>query len=189
MSLAEVVIALGLSVLLLAAVCAQLVESATLSLRTSHSVEHSRGARELTARVSADVTGAQIVRLYEGFASRGTPRRDGETGDYLVLHWIERDGTTVRTVGYYAVPAPDGVGWLLYRHDSADGVVVAGTLPDPGTVGTHRLVNRAIRLPDANRLFRCWRDRGVSFRGEFGTGNDANRGTHELVSCTISTRS
>jgi type II secretory pathway pseudopilin PulG len=188
-TLVEVMISLTLVGLMMAAVTSQLLESGSLTLRTARSLEHARSARELTGRLAEDMRDAQLMVLHPTFDDRSVQRRDSERGNYLVLHQLDAAGAIVRTVGYYLVPDGTGTAGILYRHDSADGVLAAGTLPGTETRGTHRAVTRAVRLPDAAGLFRCVRDRAVSMRGEFGTPDAAQSGRPEFIQCTFATRS
>jgi prepilin-type N-terminal cleavage/methylation domain-containing protein len=189
MTLVEVVFALTVCGLLMLGVTRALVETASLSIRTTSSLEHARNSRELIEHLSQDVGEAQILILYPSFTDRSTERRAGELGNYLAVHWINSSGTIIRTIGYYAMQDASGTGWVLYRHDSADGVLAAGTLPAASTAGTHRPITRAVRLPDSNCLFRNVLDRGVILRGEFGTAGGGARTRTELIQCAISTRS
>ncbi len=187
-TLVEAIVAMGLSGLVFAAVATQLVESGRLSCHVTRTLEHARNARELLDTLSADVRAAQITRLYPSFDDRSTEARDGQPGNYLVLHCIDPHGTITRTVGYYVV-AQRGGGGLLYRHDSAAGDGEPGELPSTGSAGRHRLLKRVMRLPDSASLFRSARDRGVTVQGEFGTADSAGRGRTEFIECTLSTRS
>jgi type II secretory pathway pseudopilin PulG len=188
-TLVEVMIAFVITGLVFATVTSQLVESAKLSLHITRTLEHSRNARELIDTLSADIRAAQILRLHSTFANRSTVARDGQPGNYLVLHFVDAHGVITRTVGYYLVALKDAEGWALYRHDSSLGDSVAGELPASGTAGHHRLIKRAVRLPDANELFRCARDRGVSLQGEFGAAGTRDSERTEYIRCTIYTRS
>lgn len=189
MTLVEVIICLAITGLLLAAVSTHLIESASLGLKTSSTLEHSRSARELIDRLSRDIRDSQIMELHVSYADRSDIRRDGELGNYLVLHSVDDAGVIVGTIGYYAVTADGGDGWILYRHDSENGDSAAGSLPEVGAVGSHRIVTRAVQLPTSDNLFTCVRDRGVSLQGEFGTAGQGKRGRSEFIRCTISTRS
>ena len=189
MTLLEAIVALGVSGLLFAMVTTQLVESSKLSVRVTTTLEHSRNSRELLDRLTADLRSAQIVRLYPGFTDRTAVARDGETGNYLVLHCIDVRGNITRTIGYYVVAQRGTNAWTLHRHDSANGDSAAGALPEAGTAGQHRLIKRAVRLPGSGRLFTCARDRGVSVHGEFGTVDTQGRGRAEFIRCTLTTRS
>jgi hypothetical protein len=182
-------VAFGVAGLLFAAVTKHLVESARLSNRIAHTLEHSCNARELIDKLSTDVRAAQILRLHPDFTDRSTIARDSQPGNYLVLHFIDGSGHITRTVGYYVASLGENQGWALYRHDSAHGDSAAGELPASGTSGRHRLVKRAERLPDANQLFRSVRDRGVSIHGEFGVIEPRGLNRTEFIRCTISTRS
>lgn len=188
-TLTEMIIALTISGLLMAIVASQLVESGALTVRIARALEHSRNARELMDTLSSDIRAAQIMKLYPSFSERATVARDGESGNYLVLQTVSGTGTITRTIGYYMDALPNHGGWALYRHDSARGDNAADALPATSSEGSHRVVKRAVRLPDSNRLFRCVRDRGVSLEGEFGTADAGGSGRPEFVRCTILTRS
>lgn len=188
-TLVEAVVALSVSGLLLSAVASQLVESAALSLRITNTLEHSRNARELIDGLTIDMRAAQIMRLYPDFSDRSSEARDGQSGNYLVLQTVSPAGTITRTVGYYVAPRPNHAGWALYRHDSDRGDSPATALPSTDSQGSHRLMKRAVRLPDSNRLFRCVRDRGVSMHGEFGATEGRRSGRSEFIRCTMFTRS
>jgi type II secretory pathway pseudopilin PulG len=188
-TLVETMVALGLAGAVLAAVTAHLVESSRLSLRITRTLEHSRNARELISTFSADIRAAQIVQLHPTFVDRSTVARDGEAGNYLVVHFVDIRGAITRTVGYYLVARRGEGGWDLYRHDSAVGDSTPGNLPAASTAGHHRLLKRSVRLPGANPLFRCARDRGVSLQGEFGAADTQDSNRTEFIRCTLSTRS
>lgn len=188
MTLVEITVALTVCGFLMLGVTRALVDTGTIALKTSGSLEHAHNSRELIDRLAQDIGEAQILVLYPSFSDRSTTLRDGNSGNYLAIHWINSTGTIIRTIGYYAMPDASGTGWVLYRHDSRDGLVAAGSLPGSTTSGTHRVVTRAVRLPDSNKIFRCIRDRGIILRGEFGTPG-LTRGRTEFVQCAISTRS
>jgi hypothetical protein len=181
--------AMALTGVLLTIVAAQFKESATVSLRISRTLEHSRNARELIDTLSADVRGAQLMRLFPSYSDRSREARDGESGNYLVLQYVDAQGAITRTIGYYATARQGGGTWSVYRHDSNAGDSAPATLPAPDREGTHRRIKRAARLPDSNQLFRCVRDRGVSVRGEFGAIDGGGSDRTEFIECTISTRS
>jgi len=188
-TLVEGVVAVSVAGLLFAAVASQLVESSKLSLRVTSTLEHSRNARELIDTLSADIRAAQIIRIHPSFADRSTEARDGENGNYLVLHFVNARGVITRTVGYYVVSLGGTNNWALYRHDSARGDSAAGSLPAGDSAGRHRVIKKAVRLPDSGRLFTSARDRGVSINGEFGTIDTRGAGRAEFIRCTLSTRS
>src|SRR5690606_4880216 len=129
------------------------VESARLSSRITHTLEHAHNARETLDRLSADIRAAQILILYPEFNDRSSEARDGQSGNYLVLHSVNAHGTITRTVGYYIVPLGGSQGWALYRHDSDLGDSTPGSLPNAASAQQHRRIKRAVRLPDSNRLF------------------------------------
>lgn len=189
LTLVEVIIALAVVGLLMAAVMSQMLESVSLGLKAAGTLEHSRSTRELILRLSEDTRNAQQMIIHTTFADRSSPRRDGQLGNYLVLHQINSSGSVVRTIGYYTVPLSGGNGWMLHRHDSADGLTSPGTLPASGTSGSHRVVTRAVNLPESSNLFRSVRDRAVAIRGEFGSAGNARIGRTEFVQCILSTRS
>jgi prepilin-type N-terminal cleavage/methylation domain-containing protein len=188
-SLVEVLVALGISGLVLTVVAAQLIESSKLSLNVSQTLEHSRNAREIIDALSTDVRASQILRIFPNFNDRSSEARDGQSGNYLVLQTIDSSGTVTRTVGYYVVSLGDNKGWALFRHDSQLGDNAAGTLPDVSAAGSHRKIKRAVRLSEAGFLFRSVRDRGVAIHGEFSTPDKSGSGRTEFIRCTISTRS
>ncbi|RME70319.1 MAG: hypothetical protein D6781_06570 [Verrucomicrobia bacterium] len=188
-TLAEVTIALTVATLVLAGLAAQMIEAARLNHRITASLEHGRNARELIDTVSRDVRSAQIARLYPGFTNRSEAARDGQRGNYLVLDFLDSNGTIVRTIGYYALPLPDAAGWGIYRHDSADGSLSPGSLPATGTAGSHRLIKRALRLGTADTLFRCARDRGIALEGEFVSPDVRGTARADLIRATVLTRS
>lgn len=170
-------------------VASQLVESASLGVRVTRTLEHSRNARELLDRLSLDLRAAQVMRLYPSFVDRSSTARDGETGNYLVLQNVDSTGTITRTIGYYVTAQRHGAGLALCRHDSAAGDSAASALPDAASAGTHRVLKAAVRLPDSDRLFRCVRDRGVAIHGEFSTEATGGSGRTEFIQCTLFTRS
>jgi len=188
-TLPEVLVALSIAGVLLAAVMTQWIESTALALKAAETIEHSRGTRLFVSRVAEDMRNAQSITIYPTFADRATPRRDGEMGNYLILREISAAAAITRTIGYYLIATPDGKGWMLHRHDSNDGVLAADALPDPSTVGQHRRIARAVTLPDSANLFRLVRDRAVTTRGEFGVDSNLKVGRTEFVQCTLSTRS
>ncbi len=184
---------IGLTIfsLVMLAVTRQLVESVSLTLKTSRLLEYARTARSVIESLDQDVRTAQTCTLYTSFTSR-TAQAAGNYGDYLVLQQIADDGTVTRTVGYYTVPNGTSGSFSLYRHDSADGTLAAGQLPDASTSGTHRRFVGTLRLPTTPtgvRLFRNWNDRGVSIRGEFGAVSGQSPNALNLIQCTLATRS
>jgi prepilin-type N-terminal cleavage/methylation domain-containing protein len=189
MTLVEVIVCMAIVGFLLAAAANNLIESGQLGLKTAQTLEHSRSSRELFDRLSMDIREAQVMVLHVSFSDRTSPRRDGQLGNYVVLHSVDEVGVVTRTVGYYTMASPDGDGWMLYRHDSENGDSAAGSLPATSTSGTHRVVTRAVQLPNSNNLFSCVRDRGISMQGEFGAVDRAARGRPEFIRCTITTRS
>jgi type II secretory pathway pseudopilin PulG len=188
-TLVEAIVATGVAAVLFAAVTTQMVESTRMSLRITRTLEHSRNAREFLDVLAADVRTSQLVRIHPGFSDRSSVARDGQTGNYLVLHRIDTRGNITRTIGYYLAPRADGRGWTLHRHDSAAGDTTAGTLPGASSAGRHAVISHAVRLQPGAPLFQCAHDRGVTILGEFGTSDTAGDGRTEYVRCTLSTRS
>jgi prepilin-type N-terminal cleavage/methylation domain-containing protein len=188
-TLVEILMALGISGLVLTMVASQLIESSKLSVNITQTLEHSRNAREIIDALCADVRAAQILRIYPSYTDRSSEARDGQSGNYLVLQSISSTGTVTRTVGYYVVALSGDQGWALYRHDSDRGDSAASALPDATSAGQHHKIKRAVRLSEAGFLFRSVRDRGVSIHGEFSTPEKSGTGRTEFIRCTISTRS
>jgi prepilin-type N-terminal cleavage/methylation domain-containing protein len=187
-SLPEVCIVIAIVGLLVAATLVQWRESTVIALKAAETLEHTRSTRELIHRLSEDTRNSQRLEIYPAFDDREERLRDGQLGNYLVLHEIDLDGVIQRTIGYYLLPAIDGTGWMLHRHDSAAGGT-PGVLPHDSTAGSHPVVTRAVSLPESDLLFRCVRDRAVNIRGEFGTSGSVKLGRTEFVNCTLATRS
>jgi hypothetical protein len=180
-------LALTIFGLVMAGVTRQLIESATITLKTSRTLEYARSGRNFIAQLGADMRSAQSMTLYPAFNSRSAAVGAGDSGNYLVLHQINSSGTITRTVGYYAVA--NGASLVLYRHDSADGVITPGSLPAAGTQGTHRVLVGTFRVPSGASLFTNWRSSGVSLRGQYGTAPGAAAGTLNYIQCTLTKRS
>ena len=187
-TLVEMIVALALVGLLMAAVTRQMVESASLSMKVASTLEYSRNGRALIGQLQQDVASAQVVRCYSEFSDRSSPVGTGAYANYVVLHQVNADGTVARTVGYYLASNGDDT-YALYRHDSADGVIPPGTLPDVGTAKTHRRLVRTVQIPDGVKLFRKWRNRGLTLRGQFGTADGHAYRKLEYLQCTFTTRS
>jgi len=187
LTLVEILVALTIFGLVMTVVTRQLIESASVTLKTSRLLEYSRSGRNLIGYLGNDMRSAQTMTLYSEFNSRSTTMSAGSYGNYLVLHQVNASGTITRTVGYYAVA--NGSSYILYRHDSADGVITAGTLPAAGTQGTHRVLVGTFKVPSGTKLFRNWSDRGVSIRGQYGTATGAATSALNYIQCTLTTRS
>lgn len=187
-TLFETVIALGIVAFVFTMITRQLVETSRLSLNVTRTLEHSRNAREFLDTLAADIRSAQVVVIHPDFTTRDTVQRDGQAGNYLVLHRFNPSGTITRTVGYYVVNLGSN-GWAVYRHDSATGDSSTGVLPASSSQGTHRLIKRAVRLSSSNNLFTSTRDRAVSVEGEFGTHDTFSSKRTEYIRCTLSSRS
>jgi hypothetical protein len=173
----------------MAAVTAQLIESLSISLKTSSTLEHSRTTREIIDTMQVDVANSQVIDLYAAFDDRSSKKTDSEMGNYLVLHRLTPTGVIVRTVGYYLVPASGGNGWIVYRHDSDDGTTTPGVLPAASTSGTHEVVLRAVNLPSSNYVFRNVRNRAVALRGEFGSAHESSNSRTEFINFILATKS
>lgn len=188
-TLVEMMIALTIFGLLIAAVVSQLTESIGIGLKAARTLEYARSSRVIIDRLATDVRAAGTFTMFPEFNDRGHAVGDGESGNYVVLQEIDEDGGIVRTIGYYLGPDAAGTGSSLYRHDSDDGSLVPGALPAASTSGTHPAVVRTVRVPDGERLFRNFRQQGVSVGGQFGTADGARNTRLQLVQCTLSTRS
>ena len=188
-TLAEVIVALALFGLLMAAVTRQLVESGWISFRTARTLEHAHTGRYALDQLAADINSAQSILLYPSFVDRSKKQAEGSYGNYLVLRELDANGTTTRTVGYYLTTGPAEGTWSLYRHDSRDGVLAPDALPNAATAGQHRLIVRQLRLPDGLAFFRNWRSRGATVRAQFGDTPGPSTSQLQYLQCTFTTRS
>jgi prepilin-type N-terminal cleavage/methylation domain-containing protein len=187
-TLVEGIVAIAVFSLLMIVVTTQLVESLTLSLKTSTGLEHARSTRSILDMLGTDLRCSQTIILHTSFADRSENLRDGQYADYLVLHQLDQTGAINRTIGYYTVTAADGTR-TLYRHDSADDHSSAGELPGTNQQGTHRVVSRSIRIAEQTRLFRCTGDRGIAVRGQFGSPDGNVRVPAQFIQCALVSRS
>lgn len=188
-SIPEMMIALTIFGLVMTAVTRQMIESVSITLKTSRMLEYSRNGRNLMARLGSDLRTAQTTILYSEFNSRSTAITAGNYGNYLVLHQVNSSGAITRTVGYYAVANGSTGTFILYRHDSAAGHSTAGVLPVTGTSGSHPVVVGTFKVPSGTKLFRNWSDRGISIRGQYGTTTGASTDALNYIQCTLTTRS
>jgi prepilin-type N-terminal cleavage/methylation domain-containing protein len=189
-TLVEMMVALTIFGLVMAAVTRQLIKGVELSLKTATMLEFAKNGRALIDRLNNDVANAQAMIIYSEFADSTSALNDGY-GNYVVMHQINTSGTITRTVGYYLKANATGGTYSLYRHDSQDGAIAAGTLPDASTSGTHRVVVRTVRVPSGTnvKLFRDWEGKGFTLRGQFGTPDGRGTGRLENVQCTLTSRS
>ena len=189
-SLVEIVVALTIFGLVMAAVTRQLIKSVELSLATDRDVESARSGRFLLDRLNNDVVNAQAIAIYSEFTDRTSPITDTHYGNYVVMHQIDAAGVTTRTIGYYLKASDSGATYALYRHDSQDGVLVPNTLPDAATSGTHRLIVRTVRLPQGTdvKLFRNWSDKGFTLRGQLEAPDGSAGGRLENFQCSLASR-
>lgn len=188
-SLPEMMIALVIFGLVMTAVTRQMIESVSITLKTSRMLEYSRNGRVLIARLGSDLRSAQTTILYPEFDSRSAAVTAGNYGNYLVLHQVNTSGTITRTIGYYAVANGSSGTYILYRHDSAAGHSTAGALPGTNTSGTHPVVVGTFKVPTGTKLFRNWSERGISLRGQYGTATGASTDSLNYIQCTLTTRS
>lgn len=188
-SMPEMLIALTIFGLVMTAVTRQLIESASVTLKTSRLLEYSRNGRNLVSRLGNDLRSAQTMTLYSEFNSRSTAITPGGYGNYLVLHQVNTSGTITRTIGYYAVASGSSGTYTLYRHDSAEGASTAGSLPNTSAQGSHPIMVGTFKVPSGTKLFRNWSDRGVSIRGQYGTTTGASTSVLNYIQCTLTTRS
>jgi type II secretory pathway pseudopilin PulG len=186
-TLVELLVAMGIAGLVLAAVATHLIESSALGLKTAHTLEHVRNSRQLVAELSADIRAAQFAVLYPEFDDRSVELASGQTGNYLVLHRMDASGAIVSTVGYYLEAS--GSVWQLRRHDSAAGHSAAGAMPAAGTLGTHPIATRVVQLPGTTGLFTRLRENGYIVRGQFGRAEGASLGRNHYVHFAACTRS
>lgn len=185
-TIVECMVALTIFGLVMTAVTRQLVESASITLKTSRLLEYSRAGRNFIGRLGIDLRSAQSMTLYTSFTDRTVAGATG-TGNYLVLHELNAAGTITRTTGYYAVA--NGSSYKLYIHDSNTGSVAAGSLPATTTSGTHTLLLGTFKVPSGAKLFTNWSNRGVSLRGQYGTAAGAADSSLNYIQCTLTTRS
>jgi len=188
-SIPEMMIALTIFGLVMTAVTRQMIESVSITLKTSRMLEYSRNGRNLVARLGSDLRSAQTTVVYSEFNSRSTAITPGNYGNYLVLHQMNTSGTITRTIGYYAIANGNSGTCILYRHDSAAGDSSAGALPATGTSGTHLVLVGTFKVPTGTKLFRNWSDRGISIRGQYGTATGASTDALNYIQCTLTTRS
>ena len=83
-TLVEIIMAVGISSLVLTMVAAQLIESSKLSVSITQTLEHSRNAREIIDALSTDVRAAQILRIFPSFTDRSSEARDGQSGNSYI---------------------------------------------------------------------------------------------------------
>lgn len=189
-SLVEIVVALTIFGLVMAAVTRQLIKSIEISVATDRVVESARSGRFLLDRLNHDVVNAQAITIYSEFTDRTTPITDTHYGNYVVMHRIDATGVTTRTIGYYLKATAAGGTYALYRHDSQDGVLVPNTLPDAATSGTHRLIVQTVRLPPGTdvKLFRNWNGKGFTLRGQLEAPDGSVGGRLENFQCSLDSR-
>lgn len=189
LTLVEVLVALTVFGLVMLVVTQHLIECSWITLKTSRLLEYSRGGRVFIGQLGRDLADSQTMVMYPEFNDRATAVSASSYGNYLVMHYVNSSGTITRTIGYYAVPNGSTGTHILYRHDSADGVLAAGTLPNASTSGTHDVVIGTFRLPASTKVFRNWNARGVSIRGQYGTVPGASIDSLNYIQCTLTTRS
>ena len=129
------------------------------------------------------------MTFYAEFNDRSAAVGEGGYGNYVVFRQVDVTGNVTRTIGYYLQATGEAGTYSLYRHDSADGVLAPDTLPDAATAGTHRRLVRTVKLPPNVKLFRNWRKRGLTLRGQFGTADGHAYKQLEYLQCSLTTRS
>src|SRR5690606_16550566 len=95
-SAVEMIIALAIIGLVMAAATRQLIEGVSVTLKTSRLLEHSRSGRNLIGQLGHDLSAGQTLILYPEFNDRSSPLNPDESGNYLVLHQVDPGGTITR---------------------------------------------------------------------------------------------
>jgi prepilin-type N-terminal cleavage/methylation domain-containing protein len=188
-TLVEMIVAVGIFGVVMTAATRQLIEGIKLSAKTAQTLEFESSSRRLIDRLNQDVRSAELVTVLPGFDDRSSSVGDGNYGNYVVLHQVAGSGTVTRTIGYYLRSNGAAGTWALYRHDSEDGTLMPGELPDASTSGTHLRLVGTIRVPADVKLFRAWRNRGFTLRGQFGAPQAGATSRLEYIQCSLTTRS
>lgn len=211
-TLAEILVAMGIAAIVSAGVLALFVQNLSTQGMSAGKLLLNNDIRKITTEMSEEARDATFYRVYPGFNIRFMDTNgdgvlndgeldlpnglaSGQSGDYLVLYFVDptgalEPGTTrrriVKTIGYYRAPDPDnpsGAG-PVRRHVST---VNPGTLPSPGLIDAFPEVVELSRGLSDGRLFYNFRG-SVVIHGELEHPGNVIRKATNTYNLTITPR-
>lgn len=191
-TLTEVMVTTVVFGVIMSAAMSFLVSTANFTSYNEGKLMVNHDIRKFTSELSDNATYSNFFVIYESFTNR-TVIDDGESGDFLVLAFVDDDNPSLYTaiIGFYRAATADSEGPVMRfstLFDEPQNDTLENLLPAVSSIGNHNEIIELSKGLSDGQLFYNFFNRSITVQGEIlHQGSNLKRATN-TYNFTVSPR-